>query len=75
MLTLFVSDVLQAFKPWAHVCSNLLSPGRPHLPCQDPPLPQQLGPDLLGPQMHAVKQITFRYVLLEENINEFSFLI
>ena len=52
--------VVQAFNPSPHVWTNLMSPGRPHLPCQDPPLPQQVGPDLLGTHLtQSGNQIVF----------------
>ena len=40
--------ITQARMPSLHVCSNLASPGRPHLPRQDPPLPQQVSCPLLS---------------------------
>ena len=57
----------QTFKPSPHVWSKLVSPGRPHLSSQDPPLPQQLGPALLVPQIHSENQITFRVLKCLEN--------
>ena len=65
MLTLFLPAAFptQAFKPSPHVCSNLVSPARPHLPCQDPLLPQQLAPALLEPQIHSENQITFIFCI------------
>ena len=49
--------IAQAFKPSAHVWSNLLSPERPHLPCQEPPLTQQVCPAGLGIHtLHSEKQ-------------------
>ena len=46
----------QAFSPSLRVCSNLVSPLRPHFPSQDPPLPQHVGtPLLLRPHLgHAM---------------------
>ena len=41
----------QAFSPSSHVCSNLVSPGCPHFPRQEPPLPQQVSPPL-APRPH-----------------------
>ena len=43
--------VEQAFSPSLQVCSNLVSPGCPHFPRQDPPLPQQVSAPLL-PRPH-----------------------
>ena len=50
--------VEQAFTPSLHVCSNLVSPTRPHFPSQDPGLAQQVTtPLLLRPHLgHPEKQ-------------------
>ena len=70
MLTLFPAAPFpaQARNPSPHVWSNLLSPGRPHLPCQDPPLPQQLGPELLEPQVHPGKKITLHFLCVNNKM-------
>ena len=50
---------MQTFKPSAQVCS-IFAPTGPHFPRHDPPLPQQVGPSLLGTQLgHSEKRRTF----------------
>ena len=42
----------QAISPWGHVYLNSAFPGGPHLPCQDPPFPQQvMSPLLVRPHL------------------------
>ena len=56
--------VEQASNPSFHVCSNFAFPGVPHLPCQDPPLPQQLSCPLLPipHSAHPEQQIVFTLI-------------
>ena len=49
--------VEHALTPSLHVCSNVLSPGAPHFPRQDPPGPQQVSaPMPLRPHLGHTKK-------------------
>ena len=53
----FDAVFLQTVKPSCQVCSNLASPGAPHLPRHDPPLPQHVGPALVSAHLGHSERI------------------
>ena len=72
-LDVLPSVFAQTLKPSSQVCSNFVSPGRPHLPRHDPPLPQQVAPALLGTHFahsESVMGIVVSSALVEQNTTQ-----